>query len=33
MNGRDLFMDTMEEIEQRAGKVRFYLKMAKFLRE
>lgn len=33
MNGRDLFMDTREEIENRAGKVRFYLKMAKFLRE
>lgn len=30
---RDLFMETKEEIEERAGRLWFYLKLAKFLRE
>jgi len=33
LNARDLFMDTREEIEQRAGKLWFFLKLAKFMRE
>jgi hypothetical protein len=33
MNPYGLFFDTIEEIDKRAGKVRFFLKIAKFLRE
>lgn len=32
-NARDLFMDTREEIEKRAGKIWFYLKLGKLTRQ